>query len=105
MMHKGLNQLLCAATVNRRFRETLLRDPAQAVAGGYLNHQFSLTPEEHKLVTGIRAQHLEDFAAQVYSWISTDTTGHQPARLPEPGWMGKRRLEEAACWPVRAGTA
>ena len=45
MKHKGLNQLLCAATVNNRFRETLLHNPAQAIATGYFDHTFSLTPE------------------------------------------------------------
>jgi hypothetical protein len=75
MPHKGLNQLLCAATVNRRFRESLLRNPAQAIAMGYYNYTFALTPEEQTLVTGIQAQQLEDFAAQVYCWISTDGNG------------------------------
>ncbi|MGD8466061.1 MAG: hypothetical protein PVI09_19555 [Anaerolineae bacterium] len=76
MKHKGLNQLLCAATVNGRFRETLLHNPAQALAGGYLNHTFTLTPEEHELVLGINAQGLEDFAAQVHDWISGATGVH-----------------------------
>ena len=76
MMHRGLNQLLCAATVNVRFRETLLRNPTQAIATGYFNHRFSLTPDEHRLVTGIQANQLEDFAAQVYCWISSNTGGH-----------------------------
>jgi hypothetical protein len=40
MLHKGLNQLLCAATVNAQFRETLLRNPSQAIATGYFNHRF-----------------------------------------------------------------
>jgi hypothetical protein len=75
MPHKGLNQLLCAATVNRRFRESLLRNPAQAIATGYFNYSFALTPEEQALVTGIQAQQLEDFAAQVYCWISSDDSG------------------------------
>ena len=75
MPHKGLNQLLCAAAVNRRFRESLLRNPAQAIAMGYYNYTFALTPEEQTLVTGIQAQQLEDFAAQVYCWISTDGNG------------------------------
>ena len=35
MNHKSLNELVCAATVNVRFRETLLRDPAKAIAAGY----------------------------------------------------------------------
>jgi hypothetical protein len=76
MKHKGLNQLLCAATVNNRFRETLLHNPAQAIATGYFDHTFSLTPEERDLVVNIQAQKLEDFAAQVYRWISGYTSGN-----------------------------
>jgi hypothetical protein len=76
MKHKGLNQLLCAATVNGRFRETLLRNPAQALSMGYLDHSFVLTPEERDLVINIRAQQLEDFAAQVYRWISVRGNGN-----------------------------
>lgn len=76
MKHKSLNQLLCAATVNRRFRETLLRNPAQAIATGYFNYTFALTPEEQELVISIQAQQLEDFAAQVYRWISANGNGN-----------------------------
>ena len=76
MKHKGLNQLLCAAVVNTKFRETLLRSPAQAIASGYLEHSFSLTPEEKKLVTDIQARKLEDFAAQIFHWISGNGNGH-----------------------------
>lgn len=76
MKHKSLNQLLCAATVNVRFREALLRDPAQAIAAGYFDHSFSLTPEERAMVVGIQAQRLEDFAAQVYHWISGGSAGN-----------------------------
>jgi hypothetical protein len=73
--HKGLNQLLCAATVNSRFRETLLHTPAQAIATGYLGQTFALTSEERELVTSIQAQHLEDFAAKVYCWMSENGNG------------------------------
>ena len=76
MNHTGLNQLLCAAVVNNRFRETLLRNPAQAIATGYLDHSFSLTPEERNLVVDIRAQGFEDFAAQVHHWLSGSSNGH-----------------------------
>jgi hypothetical protein len=76
MKHKGLNQLLCAATVNNRFCETLLHNPAQAIATGYFDHTFSLTPEERELVINIQAQKLEDFAAQVYRWISGGGNGN-----------------------------
>jgi hypothetical protein len=76
--HKSLNELVCAATVNVRFRETLLRDPAKAIASGYFGHSFALTQEERDLVVGIRATGLEDFADQVYRFISGN--GKAPAR-------------------------
>lgn len=75
MKHKGLNQLVCAALVNDRFREKLLHNPAQALATGYMDHSFSLTPEERQFVVDIQARQLEDFAAQVYAWISTNGDG------------------------------
>ena len=76
MKHRGLNQLLCAAVVNDRFRQTLLLDPAQALSGGYLDQSFALTPEERDMVIGIQAKKLEDFAAQVYHWVSGNGNGH-----------------------------
>jgi hypothetical protein len=90
MKHKSLNQLLCAATVNVRFREALLHDPAQAIAAGYFDHTFSLTTEERDLVVGIRAERLEDFAAQVYHWISggQDAYGHS-AKVPSYNGNGR----------------
>jgi len=68
--HRGLNQLLCAAVVNERFRTTLLRNPAQALEAGYCGHSFVLTTEEQALVVSIRAGQFEEFAAKVHSWIS-----------------------------------
>lgn len=76
MEHKALNQLLCAATVNAQFRETLLHDPAQAISIGYLDHQFCLTSEEREMVIGIQARELEEFADQVYRWISLGSNGN-----------------------------
>jgi hypothetical protein len=74
--HKSLNQLLCAATVNVRFRDMLLRDPARAIDTGYFDHRFSLTPEEKEMVLGIEARQLEDFAAQIYSWMTGNGNGY-----------------------------
>ena len=76
MKHKSLNQLLCAATVNVRFRDMLLRDPARAIDTGYFDHRFSLTPEEKEMVIGIEACQLEDFAAQVYHWMTGNGNGN-----------------------------
>ena len=88
MNHRGLNQLLCAAVVNNSFRETLLRNPAQAIATGYLGPSFSLTPEERDLVVDIKAQRFEDFAGQVHNWLSgnrrngTSSVEMFPTRVP-----------------------
>jgi len=88
MNHRSLNELLCAATVNVRFRETLLRDPAKAIAAGYFDHSFVLTQEERDLVVGIQAQGLEDFAAQVYSFISGNGNGTTLNRYAHNGHNG-----------------
>ena len=85
MNHKSLNQLVCAATINARFRETLLSNPAKAIASGYFGHSFALTQEERELVLGIRAKGLEDFAAQVYNFVSGNGDGNVPVRYGRNG--------------------
>jgi hypothetical protein len=82
MRHKGLNQLVCAATINRQFRDMLLQNPAQALATGYQGQTFALTPEEQEFVSGIQAQYLEDFATQVFNWISANDTRYVHTVLP-----------------------
>jgi len=86
MKHKGLNQLLCAAVVNDGFRQRLLQNPRQAVTGGYLGQRFFLTSEERDLVTGIEAQRLEDFAAQVYDWVSGSGNGNGRQEGTRESW-------------------
>lgn len=88
MNHKSLNELLCAATVNARFRETLLHDPARAVAAGYFDHSFTLTQEERDLVVNIHAQDLADFASQVYTFITGNGNGTTPSRYTHNGHNG-----------------
>ena len=91
MNHKSLNQLVCAATINARFRETLLSDPAKAIANGYFGQSFALAQEECDLVLGIRAKGLEDFAAQVYSFVSGNGNRMAPIRH---GRNGNGRKQE-----------
>lgn len=85
MNHKSLNQLLCAATINARFRETLLSNPAKAIAAGYFGHSFALTQEERDLVLGIKAKGLEDFAAQIYDFVSGNGDRTMTARYGRNG--------------------
>lgn len=68
-MKKGaLNQILCAALVDRNFRLGLLKDPLDAAAGGYLGQSFDLSPEEEDLLSGIKVEAFEEFAARVQAW-------------------------------------
>ena len=84
MSHKGLNQLLCAALVNDRFRAELLADPSQAARKGYYGQKFALHPDELSLVSSIRVKGIEEFAAVIYRWIASqdgrvpvDTSGYE----------------------------
>ena len=61
----GLHRLFAAAIVSDQFRTTLLREPEQALANGYLGQIFSLTDQEKKIIKTIRAENLTDFAQKV----------------------------------------
>ena len=74
MNHKALNQLLCAALVNQDFCNTLINNPSEAITKGYLGNKFNLTLAEKDMLIRVDAVSLEDFADQVYSWISTDNS-------------------------------
>lgn len=90
MKHKGLNQLLSAATINNRFCDTLLHDPAEALTAGYFGQAFSLTPEERDLVIGIHAQRLEDFAEQIHCWMRLNRNGHSGNGHGNNGYQRQR---------------
>jgi hypothetical protein len=84
MLHKDINQVLCAAMVNEGFRDQLLRNPAAAIATGYEGFTFTLSNEEQRIVGGIQADNLEDFAAQVYAGLHPKRLGI-PVDLPVRG--------------------
>ncbi len=61
----GLHRLFAAAIVNDQFRATLLHEPEEALAKGYLGQTFPLTDQEKKIIKTIRAENLTDFAQKV----------------------------------------
>ena len=87
MRQKELNQLLCAAMVSKHFQNSLINNPGEAVRSGYLDHTFHLSKEEREMLGKIKANSFEEFAAQVYEWISsihlTNVAAEQPARYVE----------------------
>jgi len=61
----ALHRLFAAAIVSDQFRTTLLREPEEALANGYLGQTFPLTDQERKIIKTIRAENLTDFAQKV----------------------------------------
>jgi hypothetical protein len=61
----ALHRLFAAAIVSDQFRTTLLREPEQALANGYLGQTFALSDQEKKIIKTIRAENLTDFAQKV----------------------------------------
>jgi len=61
----GLHRLFAAAIVSDQFRTTLLREPEQALANGYLGQTFTLTDHEKMIIQNVRAENLTDFAQKV----------------------------------------
>ena len=61
----GLHRLFAAAIVSDQFRATLLREPEQALANGYLGQTFALTDQEKTIIESVRANTLTDLAQKV----------------------------------------
>ncbi len=61
----GLHRLFAAAIVSDQFRTTLLREPEEALAKGYLGQTFPLTDQEKKIIRTTHAENLTDFAQKV----------------------------------------
>lgn len=61
----ALHRLFAAAVVSDQFRTTLLREPEEALANGYLGQTFPLTDQEKKIIKNIRAENLSDLAQKV----------------------------------------
>ncbi len=61
----GLHRLFAAAIVSDQFRTTLLREPEEALAKGYLGQTFPLTDQEKTIIKTIHAENLTDFAQKV----------------------------------------
>jgi hypothetical protein len=61
----GINKLLAAAVVNKKFCDLLLTDPKAALRNGYNGESFQLREEDQRLVLSIQADSLADFAAHL----------------------------------------
>ena len=71
VQRNGLHRLFAAAVVSNQFRETLLREPAAALANGYLGQPFTLSDQEKVIIQSVRAKNLADLAQQVNQALKT----------------------------------
>jgi hypothetical protein len=69
---KTMNRLLCAAVVDRKFRDLLLANPKNAVRAGYNGERFELDEAEITLVAEIQAKNLSEFAARVSEILESE---------------------------------
>jgi hypothetical protein len=70
--HGTLSQVIGTALIDDGFRRVLLRNPKEALA------PFHLASDELCALTSIRAQTLEQFAAQLVDWFA-QSEGNCPA--------------------------
>lgn len=59
------NRLICAAVVNKRFRDMLLANPVKSIEAGYSGEHFSFSRDEKERIRQIQAHSLEEFAFQL----------------------------------------
>ncbi len=78
MANAAITDILGGAIVDREFCAALLRSPLQAV------EQFDLSLDEREAIGSIRASCLEEFAAQLYTWMVAQGNGYGSIRGHEP---------------------
>ena len=97
MKHKAISQLLCASLVDQQFQEDMLRNPAEVIADGYLNHIFHISEHDQKFITNIKANTIEVFADQIHAHIMeersqslevSNNTQRYNEELTLPRWQG-----------------
>jgi hypothetical protein len=64
MSDRTLNDIMCLALVDGKFRDTLLTDVTDVV------DEFDLDPEEQDILRAIKADSVTDFARKLHSWMS-----------------------------------
>jgi len=72
-MYPELEEVVGQAIIDREFRAGLLNGKR----AGLLS-RFNLSAEEHQVIMSIRADSLEAFAGQLYTWIESQRRRNTP---------------------------
>lgn len=77
LSHGNLERVIGTALIDREFRGSLLRSPADATSG------FDLSEEELAVLSSANAASLEELASHVHAWL---TRAPKPKRVTTPRW-------------------
>jgi len=94
MRNNVINQLICAAVVDEKFCNVLLKSPEKALSKGYLSHHFDLSPDEIRFIKNIHADTIESFASKVATRNSYQTYRLQNQNSPSDTFSIKKRYQE-----------
>jgi hypothetical protein len=78
MSDQTLNNIMCMALIDGKFRASLLSNPANVVG------DFDLDAEERDVLKTIKADSVTEFARKLHSWMvqRPRSNGHLQARRP-----------------------
>jgi hypothetical protein len=78
MSDHTLNDVMCLALIDGKFRRTLLTNVADVV------EEFDLDPEEQDILTAIRADSVTEFARELHTWMLERHGGNGHRKAYEP---------------------
>jgi hypothetical protein len=64
MSDQALNNIMCMALIDGKFRDTLLTNPATVVG------DFDLDAEERDVLNAIKADSVTEFARKLHTWMT-----------------------------------
>lgn len=77
MSERTLNDIVCLAITDSKFRESLLTNVATAV------EEFDLDPEEQDILKTIKAESIAEFAQGLHVWMVQRNRGNGYRKVPE----------------------
>jgi hypothetical protein len=90
MSDHTLNDIMCLALVDGKFRHSLLTDVANAVG------EFDLDPEEHDILKGIKAESVTEFARKLHTYMLQRDRGNGHRKTYGPGQL--RNMWNQGCY-------
>lgn len=76
---EDLLRVLCAAIVNRQFRQRLLARPLATISAGYGGMAFHLTEDEHEILATLQVSTLPDFSRCLFEQLQAKQAGPEVA--------------------------